>query len=79
MIEDLIIVLTAKPLSLSLKILFFIPVKFLLLSFPLKKESFKSNLSQDLNIPVCTGSMTDFFKFIRKIRASLVTRSLSID
>ena len=50
MIEDLLIVLTTKPLSLALKILFCIPVKFLSLSLLLKKELFESNLSQGLNI-----------------------------
>ena len=50
MIEDLLIVLAAKPLSLLLKILFCIPAKFLSFSLLLKKGPFESNLSQDLNI-----------------------------
>ena len=50
MIEDLLIVLTAELLSLSLKILFYILVKSFSLSLLSEKESFASNLSQDLNI-----------------------------
>ena len=48
MIEDLLIVLTAKLLSLSLEILFYIPVTFFFsLSLPLKKDSFTWNLSKE--------------------------------